>query len=165
MSESAFDYAALYQALDRERQRRELTWAGAAREIRVAASTIARLGASPRTAEADGVLQMLRWLGQPPERFLPDAPATRSAPWPSTDESRIVRVDARALYAAIDDRRAQRTMTWQAVARELGLSNPSAVTRLRQGGRVSFSLVLRVTDWLERPLTSFLRGNRPEPAA
>jgi transcriptional regulator with XRE-family HTH domain len=54
VSESQFDYNALYLALDRQRQRRGLTWADAAREIRVAASTIARLETAPQMAEADG---------------------------------------------------------------------------------------------------------------
>lgn len=61
-----FDVQALYAALDGQRHRRVLSWARVAREIgSVSASTIMRTKKAD-DLEADGMLQMVRWLGLAP---------------------------------------------------------------------------------------------------
>src|SRR5262245_16365800 len=72
-----FDLAALFDALDAQRQARGLSWAEVMREVNrgiatraVASSTVTRLR-TQKVAEADGVLQMLRWLRRAPESFVP----------------------------------------------------------------------------------------------
>ena len=87
MSAEDFDLRALYAALDERRQAQGLTWAQVTRALStagavsarpVASSTIAGLRTKAQ-AEADGVLQMLRWLGRAPESFVPGVPSTLAA--------------------------------------------------------------------------------------
>src|SRR4030095_10440660 len=83
-----FDLNALYQALDAQRQSRGLTWAQATGEMSrvgpvirrhpIASSTITGLR-TKGLAEADGVLQMLRWLGRAPESFMRGSPGPIAA--------------------------------------------------------------------------------------
>lgn len=64
-----FNAEALYHALDKERQRREMTWTDISKEIRVSASTIARTKKGGRM-EVDGMIAMVSWLGVPVETFI-----------------------------------------------------------------------------------------------
>ena len=68
-----FDGKALYQALDRQRTERGLTWQAVARETGVAAATITRTREGGRL-EVDGMLAMVAWLGVPVETFVRQAP-------------------------------------------------------------------------------------------
>ena len=71
-----FDFQALYTALDAKRRSRGMSWRQVALEISgtrpraVSPSTFARTMKEWRM-EADGILQMLRWLGRTPESFRP----------------------------------------------------------------------------------------------
>src|SRR5262245_2032667 len=105
-----FDLQALHAALDAERQARGLTWAEASRDIGavgsrpaihpIASSTIAGLRTKV-LAEADGVLQMLRWLGRAPESFMTGVPASlAAASLPEAARSEVLRVDTRKLHGA-----------------------------------------------------------------
>lgn len=67
-----FDASALYDALDRQRSARGLTWDAVAREIGVSAATIRRTQHGGRL-EVDGMLAMVGWLGVPVESFVRDA--------------------------------------------------------------------------------------------
>jgi hypothetical protein len=165
---SDFSLADLYAALDAERQARGLSWAQAARQISrqsereavgpVSASTVT----STRTkavAEADGVLQMLLWLNRTPESFVPghphpDEPRFRLSP---VSAHQILRFDTRKLYAALNARRTERTMTSAQVAREIGVG-VSGLTHLAKGGRITFPQVMRVVRWLDRPAAAFTRA-------
>lgn len=68
-----FDGKALYQALDRQRTERGLTWQSVARETGVSAATITRTREGGRL-EVDGMLAMVAWLGLPVETFVRQAP-------------------------------------------------------------------------------------------
>lgn len=68
-----FDPRALYEALDRRRLARGLTWAQIAREIGVSASTISGTRNGGRL-EVDGMLAMVSWLGRPVEDFVRRTP-------------------------------------------------------------------------------------------
>jgi hypothetical protein len=65
---------------------------------------------------------MLRWLNRAPEDFLRLRGVSRISglllPIP---EHRVLRFDTKKIYAALDDRRAQRKMTWAQVAKEVGV--------------------------------------------
>ena len=63
-----FDAAALYAALDAQRQERGMSWQQVAAELGVAASTITRTRLGGRM-EVDGMLAMVRWLGRTVESF------------------------------------------------------------------------------------------------
>ena len=63
-----FNAQALYAALDAQRQSRGLSWRQAASEIGVSPSTLTRTRLGGRM-EVDGMLAMVRWLGQTVECF------------------------------------------------------------------------------------------------
>ncbi len=64
-----FDAAALYEAVDTERQSRGMTWSQLSAEIGVSASTIKRTRLGGRM-EVDGMLNIVGWLGRPVEDFV-----------------------------------------------------------------------------------------------
>jgi hypothetical protein len=151
-----FDLAVLHQALDAERRTRGLTWTAATKEMSVAPSTVAGLR-TRSVAEADGVLQMLRWLGRAPESFGADHRVAAAAEsLPDAGPGQILRIDTRELHAALDALRIERRLTWDGVARELGVG-VSSLTRLADGGRTAFPQVMRMTRWLGEPVARFVR--------
>jgi len=66
-----FDGKALYEALERARLDRGLTWQQLARAVGVSATTMTRLRDGGRL-EVDGMLAMVGWLGLPVEQFVRD---------------------------------------------------------------------------------------------
>lgn len=155
MSPGAFSLAELHAALDAAREARGLSWAQMAREMRVSAATVAALR-TRATAEADGVLQMLRWLGRPLESLAGDHSVPDGA-FLEVAARQMARFDTAKLHAALEARRIERGMTWTAVAEELGVAATS-LTRLADGGRTAFPQVLRMTRWLGRPAAEFIRA-------
>lgn len=151
-----FDLHALQAAIDAECRARGLTWAAAAREVGVSASTLRGLG-TRRAVEGDGVLQILRWLGRSAESFLRDGGPVGGVVAPlRTPVGGVLRFDARALYAALDARRREGGMTWTQVAAAIGGTDAAGLTRLRRGGRVSFPQVMRLCGWLGEPAARFV---------
>src|SRR5215470_12278214 len=114
MNEPAFSLAALYSALDAERESRGLSWSAAVREMSepftqggsrpLAASTVTGLR-TKATAEGDGVLQMLRWLGRAPESFVGAADSSTTSSLPAVGPNQVLRFDTRKLYAAVNSAR------------------------------------------------------------
>jgi hypothetical protein len=161
-----FDLKALFAALDQQRQARGLTWTAVARDINsaipsrnVSTSTITGLAAKP-LAEADGVLQMLRWLDRAPEFFMRHLPRNFPlAAMPDRPASRVLRFDTRKLHAAIDERRKSRGMTWQQLADDSGVP-ASHFRTLANGGRTAFPYVTRLTRWLGLPAADFMHVTR-----
>ncbi len=70
-----FDLRGLFVAIDSERTRQGLAWTTLADRVGVAASTIRRYSDAD-DAEADGVLALLRWLGDVPEDHIADSTVT-----------------------------------------------------------------------------------------
>ena len=68
----------------------------------------------------------------------------------------MLRLDAQALYRALDERRVARGLTWKQVAAETGVS-ASTLTRTRHGGRLEVDGVLAMVSWLGRTVESFAR--------
>jgi hypothetical protein len=110
-------------------------------------------------AEADGVLQMLRWLNRAPESFVPGWPeaAVDGTRLPDVGTHQVLRFDTRKLHAALDARRIDRGMTWTAVADEIGGLRAASLMHLSQGGRTAFPDVTRMTGWLGQPIVRFTR--------
>ena len=169
-SDGDFSLEALYVALDEKRRKRGLTWPAAAREI---SESFARTPARPisastltgirtrRMVEGDGVLQMLRWLNRAPESFIAghhDATDVSTA-LPATASNQILRFDTRALYEALNARRAERGLTWTDVALEIGGVSASGLTHLANGGRTAFPQVMRLARWLGRSAATFTRAS------
>ena len=70
--------------------------------------------------------------------------------------SQIWRFDAASLFAALDDRRTARGMTWEQVAREIGVSS-STIKRTKAGGRMEVDGMLAMVGWLGVPVETFVR--------
>jgi hypothetical protein len=119
---SDFSLEALFHALDAQRLERGMTWAEATREINrehkrsslhpVSAATVKATRAQ-MVAEADGVLQMLLWLGRAPESFMPGVAPSEDARsrLPEVPAYRIPRFDTRKLHAALKHD-AEKNLTW-----------------------------------------------------
>lgn len=159
-----FDLAALAEALDARRSELGLTWQELAIQAtdrpsrrsdrRIAASTFK--GMSQRGSVRDTVvLQALRWLGRSPESFVPGLPETSEHTLPDSAAGRPA-LDTRAIYQAMNEKRAARELTWRDVANELGAGfNPGKLTRLAGGTGIGFPRVMRIFQWLERPVAEF----------
>lgn len=159
-----FSLKALYEALDEQRRFRELTWAAVTREINqfaatghpISSSTITGT-ATKRVVEGDGVLQMLLWLDRSPESFVPgivDAGAERFR-LPRATPDQILRWNTRALYAAMNEKREVRAMTWADVAQEIDGFAPGTVKTLADGGRTWVPHAMRLVRWLGEPAATF----------
>src|SRR5262245_19117765 len=157
MSEE-FDMRALYEAVDAQRQASRLNWAQVAREVGVSASTLRALR-ERRTVEADGVLQVLGWLQRSPESFVSGEGRRRDVALPTAGGG-VLRFDARSVYAALNARRAELGMTWRQVAAASGADSAAGLTRLREGGRVSFPAIMNILTWLGEPAARFVRVAR-----
>jgi len=147
-----FDVAALYAAVDAERQARGLSWTDTARVIgSISTSTLKGLR-TRRVVEGDGVLQILRWLRRSPESFVPGSVDGIGLPDPGPGD--ILRFDTELIYDALNTRRVEQNLTWREVANEIGDSSVASLTRLAKGGRVAFPSVSRIARWLGRPIAS-----------
>jgi uncharacterized protein YfiM (DUF2279 family) len=155
-----FDILALYEALDDRRRASNLSWAAVARSIGgISASTLTGLR-QRRVVEGDGVLQMLRWLNRAPESFLRRPRSTPTEHLPGVAPGEVLRFDARAIYAALDTRRAANQWTWSQLAAAIGGVSASMLTHLDRGGRVSMPSIMRVVVWLGQPTASFTRASK-----
>lgn len=165
-----FQLRSLYEALDERRQERGLTWTGVTREINevaiqggsvgpraISVSTVKGLR-DKHVAEGDGVLQMLLWLGRPPESFVPGHGLTEAseAALPDVGTDRILRWDTSALHLALQAEREDRHLTWAQVACDIGCS-PAQLTGLAHARRVGFPGVMRIVAWLGQPAARFTR--------
>src|SRR5262245_9386057 len=117
-----FDLRALYAALDEQRQARGLTWAETTRQINAAGSvvmhpistsTVVGLRSKP-IAEADGVLQMLRWLNRTPESFVHGLDETlATSRLPEADNRDVLRFDTTKLHGELERKRKSLGLTWK----------------------------------------------------
>jgi transcriptional regulator with XRE-family HTH domain len=164
-----FDIPALFDALDQRRTERGLSWQAVAREINmqfanvpghpVSATTISGIRKRDRV-EADGVLQMLRWLDLTPEDFtrgLPDS--AQRQPLRHVGPDQILRIDTKAIHARLDAERKARSLAWRQVADEIGGIGASSLTRLAGGGRMSFPDISRVAAWLRCSVASLTHAS------
>ncbi len=158
----------LDEALDAARRERQLTWATLMEEINrpftgtpsipITLSTVKGLHKKSSVTSAV-VLQVLGWLRRSPESFLSDRDG-----FPSEDEAlpesgpgRILRFDTHALYEAIEAERQRRGWTWKQVAGELPGFTESTLRHLAAGPLIGFPRVMLLTQWLNRPASSFVR--------
>ena len=165
-----FDLAALYAALDAQRQMRRLTWQQAMDEINrltdrmsaghpIARSTVSGLRMKA-IAEGDGVLQMLRWLNRTPESFVPGGEVSDAHKLPDLPSGQVLRFDTKKLHAALDTQRIALGLTWEQVATEIGGMSAASLMYLKKGGRTAFPFVTRMADWLGQPVAHFTRASK-----
>ncbi len=165
-----FDVVALQEAVDRRRRQTGLTWRAVADEMwqqsavlnarrndhPISRATISGM-ADRRDISCQHALVVLRWLGETPEHFVADAVGgARDIPLPVAGPDRRLRWDLNRLYAATDEERRRRKLTWGALAADVGCT-PNQLTGLRTarfatGMRVAMQLV----GWLDRPSADFV---------
>jgi hypothetical protein len=160
-----FDLTALSEALDARRSELGLTWQELATAVtdrqsrrsdrRIAPSTFK--GMSKRASVRDTVvLQALLWLDRSPESFVPGVREKSEHALPGNDGGRPA-LDTRAIYLAMNEKRAGHALSWREVADELGPGfNPAMLTRLAGGAHIGFPRVMRIFQWLERPVADFI---------
>jgi hypothetical protein len=68
----------------------------------------------------------------------------------------VKRLDAAALYCALDAKRAADGLTWSNVAAAIGVS-PGTITRLESGGRMEVDGMLAMVGWPDVPVETFVR--------
>jgi hypothetical protein len=73
MPETTVDIAALYAAIDRKRQVKNLSWRSLAATLQITPSTFTRM-AQGLKPDVDTFATLIRWLGVPQEEFLRPAP-------------------------------------------------------------------------------------------
>ena len=169
-SPRGFNVHALFAALDQKRSSEGLSWAAATRLIwdeshdlnaqrsdhPISSSTITGL---PRRGDTScqHALFMLRWLGQPPERFIAEPrPGTADVPLPAADPAHRLRWDLHALYDALNTVRHERDATWSAAALRLHCT-ANQLTGLRTAKyATSMRLAMRICQALRRPSAEFI---------
>ena len=72
-------------------------------------------------------------------------------------------LDSAALYAALDERRAERRLSWEGLAREIGVAS-STILRTRSGSAMECDGFLAMVRWLGRSAEEFA-VDRPRQAA
>jgi len=165
---TVFEPHDVYAALETERERRGITWQQVMREINapfahttsrpISRSTVVGMRTKP-VAEGDGTLQMLRWLRRSPESFVRGGVA--GIQLPVLQPHQILRFDTRKLHTALDERRRERGLTWEGVARDMGGPiSASSLMHLSKGGRTGFPHVMWMVRWLDQPTTAFMRATR-----
>lgn len=109
-------------------------------------------------ASCQYALFLLRWLGRAPEDFVTGSTvAIGKTKLPKAGPDRRLRWDLNELHAALDAARRDRNLTWAALGEELGYS-ASRLTNLRTAKLADMALVMRVTQWLERPAANFIHA-------
>lgn len=74
MTEEVYvDIAALYEALDRVRRPKELSWRQLAGELQISPSTLSRMGDGHRP-DITTFAKIVTWLGEPAETFIVGGP-------------------------------------------------------------------------------------------
>jgi hypothetical protein len=164
-----FDVAALFEALDSEREARGLSWSGVAQSIWALSSELncrtdshpissSTLRGMPRrgATSCQHALFMLRWLGRSPESFLEGAAPDNGPPMPAAGTDKRLRWSLRRLHQALEESRAERGMTWSEVATELRCT-PNQLTGLRTARfATSIKIAMRIVQWVGRPSSDFI---------
>ena len=164
-----FDLIGFHRYLDRERQKRKLSWVQLAEEVNRPFTNTPSIPIHPatlrdmpkkRSVTSAVVLQVLRWLGKSPEAFLvpPGEESEQEAALPEAAMNHVLRLDTHALHTALEAERKRRGMTWVEVAAELPGFQPAMLTNLATGPLIGFPRVMLLTQWLRVPLSRFVRA-------
>jgi len=165
-----FDCGAMFAALDAQRRERELDWPALAEALWAQSEALNAAEAAGHSICPGAVVRvqqrgtiscqyamfMLRWLDRAPEDFLiGDVADVGQTSLPAAGSDRRLRWDLSQLHAAVNEQRAERGLTWSALANELGCS-PSRLTNLRTARLADLELTMRITQWLRRPAAEFI---------
>jgi len=168
---ATFDAVAMYEAMDRQRIERGLSWKQAADQIwrlsselnerrptdhPISPSTITGIARRGDTT-CQHALFFLRWLRRTPESFLVPPPVeTDAARLPDPGPTRRLRWNLGALHNALNARRQERGLTWPELARVLRCS-PNQLTGIRTARyAIAMRLAMKIVAWLEQPAAAFV---------
>jgi hypothetical protein len=169
-----FGAGGLYDALDRQRLERDLSWRQVAEAIWEQSRDLnARRNDHPIAVETitgmrrrnniscQHALFMLRWIGRAPEDFIDDPVAgSLGVGLPAAGPDRRLRWNLGALYDAMNSRRGDEHLTWQALADLLGCTK-SQLTGIKTARfAIGMRLAMRITQWLDRPAAEFTYAAR-----
>jgi hypothetical protein len=165
-----FDVGAFFEALDRQRVERHLSWRQVADEMwqlssvlnqrrqshPISPSTITGMEKRGDTS-CQHALFFLRWLDRTPESFLSGSVAEAVGTiLPEAGPDRRLRWNLAATYLALDERRRQRHLTWPQAARQLRCS-ASQLTGIRTAKyAIAMTLAMRIVQWVQRPAADFV---------
>src|SRR5262245_45831398 len=108
-----------------------MTWADVSNEVFISTSTIKNMAKRPWGIELDGVIGLARWVGRTVESFAGGDGGPPPVPDSRASSGRFRRFSTSALYAALDEERKRRGMTWGEVAAEIWPSGPWGATQLQ----------------------------------
>jgi pimeloyl-ACP methyl ester carboxylesterase len=166
-----FDGSALYRALDARRLRLGLSWTQVARQLwqlsfelneqrhdhPISPSTLTRMATKPGSS-CQHALFMLRWLDRNPESFLngvADGDDPRFA-LPGAGPDQRLRWNLKLLWATMDEKRRQESLTWRHLADLLGCTS-SQLTGLRTARfATGMDLAMRIVQWIGHPAADFV---------
>ena len=155
-----FNPQALYDAVDARRRELKMTWLELSRELHISTSTITRMTKRRWGIELDGVIGMARWVGRTVESFAGGDGGPPPEPTSVARSGRFARFNTAALYAAVNEERERRAMTWDQVAAEVWPSGPWGASQLKgmaKGGRSDVYKAIAICGWLGTPIQSFVR--------
>ena len=169
-----FDARALFEALDRQRSERALSWRQVAEAIweqsselnerrhdhPIAVETVTGMW-KRNNVSCQHALFMLRWIGRPPEEFVP-RPVEGSAGvgLPTVGPDRRLRWNLTALHEAMDISRREQHLTWKSLADHLGCTQNQLMGIKRARFAIGMRLAMRITQWLARPASDFIYAAR-----
>ncbi len=165
-----FDVRAMFDAMDTERRRRDLSWRDVAKEMwaqsdvlnarrvdhPISPSTLSGIAARGNCS-CQHALFVLRWLGRAPEHFVvPSRPAARDEALPLAGADRRLRWNLEALYDALEQRREEHALSWRAVARQVHCSESQLRGLRTVRYAIAMRLAMRIVTWLDRPAAAFI---------
>ncbi|MGH7650714.1 MAG: hypothetical protein ACREMS_02625 [Gemmatimonadaceae bacterium] len=168
-----FDSRALYAAMDAQRTDRGLSWSQLAKELwdqsvvlnrrrddhPISPATLTGIG-KRANCSCQHALVILRWLGRSPEAFMLVPPSAGATALPSAGPDVRLRWDLSAVYAAMDERRRERHLTWRELAKDLRCSEHQLQGLRTVRFAIGMKLMMRIVHWLEQPAASFIYAAR-----
>jgi len=166
-----FDVVALFDAMDRQRVERALSWRQVADQIWEHSADLNRRRPSDHPISPSTItgfakrgdltcqhaLFFLRWLDRTPESLLtPPAPDSEAPRLPATGADRRLRWNLGALYDALNAQRQARDLTWKQLARELRCTESQLAGIRTARYAIGMRLAMRIVVWLEQPAAVFI---------
>jgi hypothetical protein len=158
--EDDFSWAALWEALETERNARGLSLTGMNNEIAWFGMGVLHGIRDAKGTTCQHVTGPLRWLDRSPESLTPgcaDWSPTTLPDWPG----RAIRWSLPTLQRVLDETRVARDLAWSDVAHELGWGTAAVrgIGRLRYG--IPMIYAMRIVQWTGRPSRTFFYDAGP----
>jgi len=166
---SDFDAVALFEAMDAQRSAGGLSWREVANQIwelsavlnerrsdhPISASTLTGI-VKRRDCTCQHALFILRWLGSAPEQFVPGVRRNGDDALPVAGPDRRLRWNLKALYDALNTRRAQQGLSWPELAADLRCTSHQLTGIRTARYAIRMTLAMRIVMWLDRPASAFI---------